>query len=132
MRDISVTQKRPTADDSREWTIDIDVIDGEPVYLREYSMSMDQRAALAAVMSKGSIPGKQDIGTEWSSLYSNNSSNGIVDIDNQVKQNIQDLVTDPDDVGSSKAGKYYPIFTEKDGVISIQVINTEAMTNGRN
>lgn len=132
MRDIVVTQKRPDAEDPREWTIDIDVIDGFPTFLKEPSMSMDQRAALASVMSKGTIPGKQSIGIEWSSLYSNDTSKGWIDIDNQVKQNIQDYVSDPDDTGSNKTGKYYPIFAENDGVISIQVINTGAMSNGRN
>lgn len=132
MRDIAVTQKQSDADDPREWTIDIDVIDGYPTLLKESSMTMDQRAALASVMSRGTIPGKLSIGVEWSSLYSSDTAKGWVDIDNQIKQNIQDYVSDPDDAGSSKAGKYYPIFIEQDGKISVQVINTEAMADGRN
>lgn len=132
MRDIVITQKRPDENDPRGWTIDIDVVNGHPTLLKEYSMTMDQRAALASVMSKGTIPGKQSIGIEWSSLYGNDTTKGWVDIDNQIKQNIQDYVSDPDNSGSSKVGKYYPIFVEQDGVISVQVINTEAMTDGRN
>ena len=48
------------------WRLDIDIIDGFPKLVPFERNTQDQRAAISAYTFKGTIPGKPDIGIDWS------------------------------------------------------------------
>ena len=97
-----------------EWNLDIDVVNGYPVFLFEEGNTPDQRASLAAYQSKGSIPGMRDEGIDWSGLYEKDTS--LVDIDNQAKQRIQELAG-----ATSFQSNYTPLYKEEDNNIVLNI-----------
>lgn len=111
MRDVMLIV--PTNKET-EWNLDIDVVDGYPVFLFEEGNTADQRASLAAYQSKGSIPGMRDEGIDWSGLYEKDTS--LVDIDNQAKQRIQELAG-----ATSFQSNYTPLYKEEDNNIVLNI-----------
>ena len=105
MRDfrlIMSTEEEPT------WNLDIDIINGNPVYLPYSRNNQDQRAAIAMYMSKGTIPGMPDMGIDWAQLYQQDTT--ILNIDNEIKQNIQNLAGTP----GTATQTYTPVYTKDD------------------
>lgn len=75
----------------KEWDLDINIKDGWFEELPYANQTQEQRAAVAAYITLGSIPGHLDEGTDWTSYLQD--KNNIVTIDNQIKQSIQSVVT---------------------------------------
>ena len=116
MRDVLIIT--PTDQSTASWNLDIDIIDGVPDYVQEEGNTADQRAALASVMMKGTIPGLPDEGVAWSDMY-NSAANDtdIVTIDNQVKKSIQNNVA-----SGSYNNSYTPVYShDKKGNISVGI-----------
>ena len=116
MRDLKiiVPEDRTTS----SWNMDIDVIDGVPTYLPYERNTQDQRAALAAYTVKGTIPGLPNAGVDWSLLYNQGAT--VVDIDNSIKQNIQNNAA----VVGTASQSYKPIYTKDDDGIHVAIYQT--------
>lgn len=110
MRDLLlITPAKP----EDTWNLDFDIVHGVPRYVPEERNTQDQRAAVAAYMFKGSIPGKPDMGVNWSALYEPNYEETLVTIDNEMKQNIQQLAAAPTTMNSM----YVPLYNiTEDGI----------------
>ena len=87
------------------FSLDIDIVDGQAVLVFEEQNTQDQRAALAAYQAQGSIPGMENEGIRWQDLYTNEET--LIDIDNQIKQNIQDKAGG----NGTLEGTYTPLYT---------------------
>lgn len=70
--------------------IDLDIINGEPVWLDEASQTNDQRAALACYACKGTVPGLPDYGVSWGSVY--DKSDTTVQLNNELQQQLTSYV----------------------------------------
>lgn len=104
-------------DNNSTW-VDLDIVDGEPTLLGTESLSTDQRAALAGYLQKGTIPGMEEIGTDWSALY--DQSKTILDIDTDIKQNIQKYAYSEYDTSNR-----VPIFlTSNKGEMNVAIIRS--------
>lgn len=100
-----------------QWRLDLDIINGFPKLVPFERNTQDQRAALSAYMFKGTVPGKPDVGIDWSGLYENNEET-LVTIDNEVRQAIQENAAIPDGPNSM----YVPTYkTDEEGNISITI-----------
>lgn len=104
-------------DRSVGWTLDFDIINGVPQFVQYERNTQDQRAALAAYTLLGSIPGKPNIGINWGGLYSQ-SNDTLVNIDNEIKQAIQEYTAVPDD----PTGQYVPVYNNEDGAIQLSIM----------
>lgn len=113
MRDLKIIV--PEDRDLVDWGMDIDIIDGYPTFLEYERQTQDQRAALAAYTVKGTIPGKPDIGVDWSLLYNQGAT--IIDIDNEIKQNIQEKAA----VVGTATQDYIPIYTKDNSGIHVAI-----------
>jgi hypothetical protein len=99
------------------WCLDIDIINGMPKLVPFERNTQDQRAAVSAYTFQGTIPGKPDIGINWEGLYSGNEET-LVDVDNAIKQAIQDNAGIPE----GPNGTYVPTYkTTEEGAISITI-----------
>lgn len=96
----------PGNPEETSWNMDIDVIDGFPRLVPAERNTQDQRAALATYTVKGTIPGKADEGIDWGLLYNQGAT--ILDIDNSIKQNIQQKAAIP----GTATQTYIPIYTK--------------------
>lgn len=116
MRDIKyITPEDPT---QHTWILDIDVIDGEADMVFKEDMTQDQRAAVSAIMCKGTIPGALDEGVDWGSLYERETS--LINIDNQVQKAIQANVAG----SGSMTGSYFPLYDQSDSGLKINIVKT--------
>lgn len=113
MRDIVIIFPEDKNDTS--WNLDIDIVDGQPRLVQEENNSQDQRAALAALMSKGTIPGAREVGVSWNDLLSNKGS--LLSIDNEVKRQIAALAAIGND---EQLFQYLPIY-KSDGKGGVDV-----------
>jgi hypothetical protein len=115
MRDIMVTF--PTSSDDTDWNLDIDIVNGQPVYVQTAQQTQDQRAAIAALISVGTIPGNLSFGVNWPSLL--NQSQSLVSIDNEVKRQINALAA----IGEDDAfTSYLPVYKQsKNGGVDVNV-----------
>lgn len=99
------------------WTMDFDIVNGVPTYVPEERNTQDQRAAVAAYMFRGSIPGKPDLGISWGDIYKEDYNETIVNIDNEVKQAIQEYAAIPEGPNSM----YVPVYDAKEEGIEITI-----------
>lgn len=113
MRDLKIIVPQDRTKEA--WNMDIDVIQGFPVFVDNVRNTQDQRAALAAYMVKGTVPGKADIGIDWSLLYNQNAT--VLDIDNAIKQNIQKNAGTPSTANQS----YLPLYTKDEKGIHVVI-----------
>ena len=114
MRDLLLIT--PSPDD--KWCLDFDIIDGVPKFVPEVRNTQDQRAAVASYMFRGTIPGKPELGIDWSSLYQNDYGETLITVDNEVKQAIQEYAAVPEGPNTM----YVPIYgTSKDGTIELSI-----------
>ena len=107
-----------TGQDPVWWTFDIALADGDFVFVPNEENNMDQRAAITAFVVVGSIYGDKEYGIDWSPYLSNDT--GLINIDNQIKKNIQQNAM-PDlanGIGSMYGVQYIP----KDGNMGIRII----------
>lgn len=112
MRDIVLRYP----EEEEEWDYDIEVQGGYPVYVYQESNTSDQRAAIAAALSKGSVPGNTSLGIDWGNLLVGNSN--LIVIDNQVKRLIQALAGE----GTiDSITQYVPIYKNNGGSIKATV-----------
>lgn len=93
MRDVLLITP---AERGEGWCLDFDIVNGYPKYVPQDRNTQDQRAAVAAYTFRGTIPGKPDLGVDWSGLYSSEERETIVEIDNEVKQAIQQYAAIPE------------------------------------
>lgn len=108
----------PTDPQNAGWRLDFDIINGFPKLVPYVRNTQDQRAAISAYTFQGTIPGKPDIGIDWSGLYENNNKETLIDIDNSVKQAIQENAAIPE----GPEGTYVPTYSaSEDGQISITI-----------
>ena len=115
MRDLMLIMPQdPTQTD---WRLDIDIKDGYPRLVPFERNTQDQRAAVSAYTFRGTIPGKPDIGIDWSGLYED-SDETLVNIDNEIKQAIQQNAAIPEGPNST----YVPIYdTDSEGHINLTI-----------
>ena len=108
MRDLKLIM--PT--EPSNWCLDFDIINGQPEFVQHERNTQDQRAAIAAYMMRGSIPGMPNVGIGWSGLYDSDNET-LISIDNEIKQAIQKYAGIPDGPNSN----YVPLYeTTEDGV----------------
>ena len=113
MRDLAlITPTEPT-----DWCLDFDIVDGYPRYVPESRNTQDQRAAVAAYMTRGTIPGKPELGIGWSELYQENYEETLISIDNEVKQAIQEYAAIP----AGPDGMYVPVYDMKEEGVEIAI-----------
>lgn len=118
MRDV----KAYTTDDN---LIDIDVQDGDAVWLSIYEQSDGQRASLASIISKGSIPGMLDTGIQWSDYFTQGNTDGYVSIDNQMRNMIS--LYGKSQYESDNTSTYTPVaIINEDGTLSTQIIRSQS------
>lgn len=106
MRDFRLVV--PADPDTASWNLDIDVIAGQAALLPYARNNQDQRASVATYMVRGTIPGKPDTGVNWTDLYNQNAS--ILNIDNEIKQNIQQYAGVP----GTAIQNYVPVYIKDD------------------
>ena len=96
---------------------DIDIKNGYPVYVDLENQTEDQRAAVAATIVQGTIPGQPNTGVDWSKLYDREDS--YVDIYNDTSKLIKEVAG-----GNGVSGQtYVPVFIPKrGGTIEVKVI----------
>lgn len=113
MRDLAlITPAEPT-----DWCLDFDIINGCPRYVPTDRNTQDQRAAVAAYMMRGTIPGKPELGIGWSELYQEDYEETLTVIDNEVKQAIQEYAAVPE----GPNGMYVPVYDTKENGIEIAI-----------
>lgn len=108
MRDLMLIMPENHTESS--WCLDIDIINGFPKLVPFERNTQDQRAAVSAYTFRGTIPGKPDVGINWEGLYSGNDET-LVDIDNEVKQAIQQNAAIPE----GPNGVYVPTYKQTEG-----------------
>lgn len=109
MRDLIVI----TPTEKSNWCLDFDVVDGCPRYVPTERNTQDQRAAIAAYMIRGTVPGKPQLGIGWAGLYQEDYEETLTVIDNEVKQAIQEYAAVPE----GPNGLYVPVYQAgKEGV----------------
>lgn len=113
MRDLMLI----TPTEGRPWCLDFDIIDGSPKYVPNDRNTQDQRAAVAAYMFRGTIPGKPDLGIDWSGLYSSEEKETIIEVDNEIKQAIQEYAAIPE----GPNGMYVPMYAYKEDGIQLAI-----------
>lgn len=103
---------------------DIDIKDGQAVYVDEKGHTQDQRAAVGAAIIKGTIPGKRDVGVDWSQQLDDGVANSaFVDMYNQASLMIQEVASGDGQVNQG----YIPLFLpEEDGTVSLRVLRGTA------
>lgn len=114
MRDLMIIT--PASPSNTSWRMDIDIINGMPKLLPYARNTQDQRAAISAYTFQGTIPGKPNVGVNWAGLY-NGQDETLVNIDNEVKQNIQNNAAIP----NGPNGMYIPTYESKDGGITVTI-----------
>lgn len=113
MRDLKIIV--PNDRQNSGWNMDIDVVNGYPVFVPYERNTQDQRAALSAYTVKGTIPGRPDSGVDWTQLYAQNAT--VLDIDNAIKQNIQSNAGVP----GTATQAYLPVYTKDDSGIHVVI-----------
>lgn len=114
MRDLVVIY--PTNDDV-SWDLDLDIINGQPDYVNEPGQTQDQRAAVASLIGKGTIPGNLTLGVDWGNLLTDGVS--LITVDNEVKQMISRFAAIGND---QQLVSYIPIYQKnKKGGVDVQV-----------
>lgn len=117
MRDLVVIY--PTNDDV-SWDLDLDIVKGQPRYVSEAGQTQDQRAAVASLIGKGTIPGNPTLGVDWGSLLTDKVS--LIAVDNEVKQMISRFAAIGND---EQLVSYIPIYQKnKKGGVDVQVYRT--------
>ena len=100
---------------------DIDVeANGEPVYLEKDTETQDQRAAVTVAIAKGTIPGYEDVGIDWSHLLENDEAQGVLQIYSEAQQMINLCAGNE----NSPTGQYLALIKkdENSGKITIQTV----------
>lgn len=96
---------------------DINIRNGRPDYVDRENQTQDQRAAIGAVIIKGTIPAEPDFGVDWSRLYDKEES--YIDIYNDICQVINTVAGGTGEAGES----YIPLFDpDESGQIKVKVI----------
>ena len=101
------------------WTFYVKISDGDFLFVPEESNNMDQRAAISAFVVVGSVYGDKEYGIDWSPYFAKDT--GLVNVDNQIKKNIQQNAM-PDfsnGVASMYGIQYIPT---KNGSMSMRII----------
>ena len=102
---------------SSEWGLDIDIVGGKAREVPgEEENTKRQRVAVAAYITKGTIPGQEDIGADWAGFLANRSS--LLDCDNQVKANMEQFAN-----ASQLIDAPYPIYQKAEDGLKISLIS---------
>ena len=107
-KEAATQEARLTGQDPVWWTFDIALADGDFVFVPTEDNNMDQRAAISAFTVIGSIYGDKDYGIDWSPYFAKET--GLVNVDNQIKKNIQNnaMPDFADGVASMYGVQYIP------------------------
>lgn len=119
MRDflLVVPEDRTTS----SWFLDINIVDGYPEVMHFEGQTQDQRAAVAAVMQRGTVPGMLEEGVDWTATLANDPKSTMITLDNQIKQNVNNLSARSD--SSSGVTKYLPLYIQnKNGSIDVTLM----------
>jgi len=128
MRDILLVT--PTEDADVDWHVDVCITNGYMAEVAKDLMNSVQRASVATIITKGSVPGQADIGADWAGYIS--GSENFFNCDAQVRNLINyftgGLMIDVTKIVSS-SGKMtnemlvpQPVYTRKDdGEISVRI-----------
>lgn len=114
MRDLKIV----TTSDN---LVDIDVVDGEALWLDEESQTTDQRAAIAVYEITGSIPGALTIGVPWGGLY--NQQNTALELSNAAQQQIDQWAGQANaDTMLQTTTTYQTLMLQQDGELGVVVM----------
>lgn len=117
MRDIVIIYP---SNDKESWSLDIDIVNNEPRYVATEGMTYDQRAALAAMISKGTIPGALEEGVNWDLLLS--PSGSLTVIDNEVRRQINKYAASGE---GNNLTQYIPVYKQSQkGGVDVSVYRT--------
>lgn len=96
---------------------DINIRNGYADYVDRENQTEDQRAAIGAIIIKGTIPAEPNFGVDWSRLYDKEES--YVDIYNDICQVINTVAG-----GTGESGQgYIPLFEpDESGKINVKVL----------
>ncbi|MGL4483427.1 MAG: hypothetical protein ACRCUS_00600 [Anaerovoracaceae bacterium] len=105
------------------WHLDIDVVGGmyEEIPGEESNKSR-QQASMSALISKGTIPGLENEGADWSQFLAGNIS--LLEVDNDVKKSIMKYSG-----STSVMNTYYPLYQQAGSGIQLQLVELEAYKN---
>lgn len=99
--------------------IDLDIINGEPLWLDEASQTNDQRAALACYACKGTVPGLPDYGVSWGSVY--DKSDTTIQLNNELQQQLTNYVGTVDTEGMLPQTQYNATLLQDAGGIGVMI-----------
>lgn len=109
----------PSDPDKVGWKMDIDVDnDGNALTLDSEDEARMQRASLAAIMVKGTIPAAETLGADWGAYVAGNMS--LLEIDNQIKGNMEKWAG-----ASTIASTPVPLYTPSDEGMGINVVGID-------
>lgn len=97
--------------------LDIDIINGEPVYLDYERQTNDQRASVACYMCKGTIPGREDLGISWADQYG--QENTILQLCNEVQQAVNAMAGSSDSDASNINTGYNAQVVTRNGDVGV-------------
>lgn len=110
------------SDTSADWHMDIDIINGKGKEVPGgYKNTMIQRAAVASVLAKGTLPGREDIGADWAGLSAGKTS--FVEVDNQVKANMEVFAG-----ASTLEESPYPVYEKTEDGLRVSLVALTAPT----
>lgn len=120
MRDIKIV----TSQIDNVSVLDIDIIDGEPVFVDEDGQTGDQRAALACYACKSSVPGMLDYGVSWASVYDRQDS--TLSLSNELQQQIQNYAVVTSDEYELPRTQYNPMLLMENGGVGVLIYRGDA------
>ena len=112
-------------DKQADWYMDIDIIKGKAVDVPgDLTNTKIHRAAVASVLARGSIPGREDIGADWAGLAAGKTS--FVEVDNQVKANMEEYAG-----ASTLDSSPFPVYEKTEDGLRVSLVTlTKPTING--
>ena len=112
-------------DKQADWYMDVDIIKGKATEVPgDFTNTKIQRAAVASVLARSSIPGRESIGADWAGLAAGKTS--FVEVDNQVKANMEEYSG-----ASTLDSSPFPIYEKTEAGLRVSLVTlTRPTING--
>ena len=112
-------------DKQADWYMDVDIIKGKATEVPgDFTNTKIQRAAVASVLARSSIPGRESIGADWAGLAAGKTS--FVEVDNQVKANMEEYSG-----ASTLDSSPFPIYEKTEDGLRVSLVTlTKPTING--
>lgn len=111
MRDLKIL--------SSDTGIDIDIVNGQALWLDEASQTQDMRAALACYACKGTVPGLPDYGVSWAKVYDRDTT--TIDFNNELQQQIDNYVGSASEDTMLEQSTYQPLMLQDNSGMGVLV-----------